>query len=159
MRETRCMSLLPWTTLHSDSEHYCSILHFTCRLLYSRTGKTILESFMILHCKPGKANKPLKTASSEAGIRTTLMCSLEFWMWSLLTMNLLIDENVQTPECHLYLEIMKCLTLSCQGSIHHPSSSPCFICILKVSPAEIELPNCSSKWSYRHHYTMGLLWR
>ncbi len=38
---------------------------------------------MNLHCKPGEANAYLITASSEAGLVTTLMCISENCMWSL----------------------------------------------------------------------------
>ncbi len=54
MRESRCMSLLPRTTLHSDSEHLRS-LHGGCRLqdFVNSTGKfnsIVVKSLKLVLC-------------------------------------------------------------------------------------------------------------
>jgi hypothetical protein len=70
----------------------------------------------------------LKTASCEAGPGTTHMCTLEICIWSLHIPNnadrcAFNNSIFDFWKSYLYIDPVKFLNLSCQGSNHHPSNN------------------------------------
>jgi hypothetical protein len=83
------------------------------------------------HCKPGEAYTRLITASCEAGPGTTHMCTQGICLWSLQIPNnadkCALDYSIfGFSKYYLYIDPMKNLKLSCQGSNHHPSNNSYF---------------------------------
>ncbi len=80
----------------------------------------------MIHCKPGEAYTSLKTASCEEGLGTTHMCTLEICIWSLQIPNnagrcAIKNSTFGFSKCYFYIDPLKYLKLSCQGSNYHPS--------------------------------------
>jgi hypothetical protein len=117
----------------------------------------------VLHCKPGEVYMRLITATCEAGPGTTHMCTFEICVWSLEILEFadrcVFNNSIfGLSKCHLYIEIMKYLKSSCQGSNHHPFNGLWSISVIKVSPVKLDPTTFRSTKSSLYHYTMALVY-
>ncbi len=86
------------------------------------------ESSRTVCCKPGEAYTRLKTHPGDnAHVFTGNLC-MEFTnSWECWLMRLWYSISIfDISKCYLYIDPMKYLNLSCQGSNHHPCNSSWF---------------------------------
>jgi hypothetical protein len=114
-----------------------------------------------IHCIPGEAYMRLIAASCKAGPGATPMCIFEICLWRILILEFadrcyFWNSTYGLPLWHFYIEIVKFLKLSCQGSNLCPTRISQDILDLKVSPAWIEPATFRLvSWSL-HQYTIDL---
>ncbi len=118
---TRCLHPVLWLTSWT-------LFQFGLAFVEIFEFQALLWPSARTHGKPGEAYTRLKTASCEAGPGTTHMCTLEICIWSLHIPNnadrcAFNNSIFDFWKSYLYIDPVKFLNLSCQGSNHHPSNN------------------------------------